>query len=77
LEKLHQLKRLFIEEGALVRLEVLLLLSLTSLKEVPKGLELVSSLKKLNVSMQPPEFKVEWERDNWRMKLHHVQEIRV
>ncbi|CAL4889506.1 unnamed protein product [Urochloa decumbens] len=77
LEKLDQLKRLFIEEGALVRLEVLLLLSLTSLKEVPKGLELVSSLKKLNVSMQTPEFKAEWERDNWRMKLHHVQEIRV
>lgn len=77
LENLDRLKRLFIEEGALVRLEVLLMLSLTSLKEVPKGLELVSSLKKLNVSMQPPEFKLEWERDNWRMKLHHVQEICV
>ncbi|OQU84545.1 hypothetical protein SORBI_3004G074400 [Sorghum bicolor] len=77
MENLDRVKRLFIEEGALVRLEVLLLLSLTSLKEVPKGLELVSSLRKLNVSMQPPEFKVEWERDNWRMKLHHVKEIRV
>ncbi|KAL6629029.1 hypothetical protein ACP70R_028794 [Stipagrostis hirtigluma subsp. patula] len=70
-------QRMFIEEGAVVRLEVLHLRSLTSLKEIPKGLELVASLKKLNVSMQAPEFKVEWERDNWRTKLHHVQEIRM
>jgi disease resistance protein RPM1 len=70
-------QRMFIEEGSIVRLEVLHLLSLTSLKEVPKGLELVTSLKKLNVTMQSQEFKVEWERDNWKMKLHHVQEIRV
>ncbi|XP_006647006.2 disease resistance protein RPM1-like [Oryza brachyantha] len=72
-----ELRRLCIEEGAVIRLEVLLLLSLMSLKEVPKGLDLVRSLKKLNVSMPHHEFKVEWERDNWKMKLHHVQDIRV
>ncbi|KAF0935518.1 hypothetical protein E2562_034307 [Oryza meyeriana var. granulata] len=72
-----ELRRLCIEEGAIIRLEVLLLLSLMSLKEVPKGLDLVPSLKKLNVSMPHHEFKVEWERDNWKMKLHHVQEIHM
>uniref|UniRef100_A0A0E0JVW1 Uncharacterized protein n=1 Tax=Oryza punctata TaxID=4537 RepID=A0A0E0JVW1_ORYPU len=71
------LRRLCIEEGAVIRLEVLLLISLASLKEVPKGLDLVSSLKKINVSMQHPEFKAEWERGNWKTKLHHVQEIRM
>uniref|UniRef100_A0A0A9BV86 Uncharacterized protein n=1 Tax=Arundo donax TaxID=35708 RepID=A0A0A9BV86_ARUDO len=77
LGKMKRLERLFIEEGSLVGLEVLLLMSLTSLKEVPKELELIASLKKLNVSMQPPEFKAEWERENWRTKLHHVQDLRV
>uniref|UniRef100_A0A0D9VD74 NB-ARC domain-containing protein n=1 Tax=Leersia perrieri TaxID=77586 RepID=A0A0D9VD74_9ORYZ len=72
-----ELRRLVIQEGAIIRLEVLLLLSLPCLSEVPKGLELLASLKKLHVSMQHPEFKREWERDNWKTKLHHVQEIRV
>ncbi|XP_052141943.1 disease resistance protein RPM1-like [Oryza glaberrima] len=76
LGKLEELRRLVIEEGAIIRLEVLLLLSLPSLREVPKGLELLASLKKLNVTMQHHELKVEWERDNWKTKLHRVQEIR-
>ncbi|EEC72657.1 hypothetical protein OsI_06188 [Oryza sativa Indica Group] len=76
LGKLEELRRLVIEEGAIIRLEVLLLLSLPSLREVPKGLELLASLKKLNVTMQHHELKVEWERDNWKTKLHHIQEIR-
>ncbi|KAL6888367.1 hypothetical protein ACP4OV_009393 [Aristida adscensionis] len=42
LGKTEWLQRLFIEEGSIPRLEVLLLESLTSLKGVPKGLELVT-----------------------------------
>ncbi|KAF0918163.1 hypothetical protein E2562_023102 [Oryza meyeriana var. granulata] len=74
---MKQVHTIVIELSAVKSLEALYLVSLTGMTAVPRGLELVTSLRKLAVWGQSVEFKLEWERDNWRTKLHHVPEIGV
>ncbi|KAL5224626.1 hypothetical protein ABZP36_011265 [Zizania latifolia] len=72
-----QMRTLDIEPSAVGSLEALYLVCLTAMTTVPRGLELIASLRKLVVWGQSNEFKLEWERENWKTKLHHVPEIRV
>ncbi|KAG8095440.1 hypothetical protein GUJ93_ZPchr0012g18822 [Zizania palustris] len=72
-----QMRTLDIEPSVVGSLEALYLVSLTAMTTVPRGLELIASLRKLVVWGQSDEFKLEWERENWKTKLHHVPEIRV
>uniref|UniRef100_A0A0D9XHZ6 NB-ARC domain-containing protein n=1 Tax=Leersia perrieri TaxID=77586 RepID=A0A0D9XHZ6_9ORYZ len=74
---MKQVHTVIIEPSAIESLEALYLVSLTAMTTVPRGLELVTSLRKLNVWGQSNEFKLQWERENWGTKLHHVPEIRV
>ncbi|XP_006664891.2 disease resistance protein RPM1-like [Oryza brachyantha] len=74
---MKQVRSIVIEQSAVGSLEALYLVSLTAMAAVPSGLELVASLRKLTVWGQSDEFKLEWKRENWESKLHHVPEIRV
>uniref|UniRef100_A0A0E0M5Q6 NB-ARC domain-containing protein n=1 Tax=Oryza punctata TaxID=4537 RepID=A0A0E0M5Q6_ORYPU len=74
---MKQVHTVVIEPSAVKSLEALYLVSLKAMTAVPRGLELVGSLRKLTVWGQSDDFKLEWKRENWETKLRHVPEIRI
>ncbi|XP_058114707.1 disease susceptibility protein LOV1-like [Magnolia sinica] len=79
LDFLNDLEEWRVEEGALPRLNHLVFQSCRRLKMLPEGLQHVTTLRMLEVSFMPDEFKARLQEDegeDWR-KIRHISQLDI
>ncbi|KAG8060353.1 hypothetical protein GUJ93_ZPchr0002g25620 [Zizania palustris] len=77
LRNMDDVNVLKIGDGALPCIEGLYIVSLSNLKRVPQGIELLASLKKLTLLHLHDDFRAEWNMNQMHEQMKHVTELRV
>ncbi|XP_026657006.2 disease resistance protein RPM1-like [Phoenix dactylifera] len=72
LDDMPQLNQVEVEDGAMARLEVLVMDALPALKDVPRGIEYLTSLQELYLKDLHPEFRGRFQESDDKNKIQRI-----